>query len=213
MKTGKTQDLVLTSILIALMLVMYAVPFLGFIPLGFMNATLMHIPVIVGAILLGPKAGALLGGVFGFTSFLKATFQPNATSFVFSPLYAVGDLHGTGWSLIVCFVPRILIGVVAYYVYRFLRRWFAGARAAAFVPLAGAGIAGSLTNTILVMNFIYLFFGRQYAQATARSFDVLYKAILSIIAVNGVPEAIVAAVVTAAACGVLLRLRKTPSGH
>ena len=213
MRTPKTQGLVLTALLVAVMLVMYSVPFLGYIPLGFMNATLMHIPVIIGAILLGPKHGAFLGFVFGLTSVLKNTFQPTATSFVFSPFYSVGDMRGNLWSLVICFVPRILVGVAAYYAYRLLKQRLAGRKRAALLPLAAAGIAGSLTNTILVMHLIYLCFGRSYAEATGRAYDVLYTAILSIIAINGVPEAIVAAVLTAAICGALLRLRKADGGR
>ena len=44
--------------------------------------------------------------------------NPTVTSFVFTPFYSVGDIHGGFGSLIICFVPRILVGVVPYYVYR-----------------------------------------------------------------------------------------------
>ena len=60
------------AFLTAIMLVMAFTP-LGYIPLPFMNATTMHIPVIIGACLLGPKAGGALGGIFGITSVVKAT--------------------------------------------------------------------------------------------------------------------------------------------
>ena len=74
MKTVKrTRDMVMMAALVAIMLLMTVVPVLGYIPLGFMNATIIHIPVIVGAILLGPKKGAVLGLVFGFTSMWKNT--------------------------------------------------------------------------------------------------------------------------------------------
>ena len=81
MKTGstyprKTGNLVYISIFTALIIVMGTVPFLGYIPLGVIRATTVHIPVILGSILLGPKAGAVLGGVFGLTSFLTNTFTP-----------------------------------------------------------------------------------------------------------------------------------------
>ena len=60
------------ALLTALMLVMAFTP-LGYIPLPFMNATTMHIPVIIGACLLGPKMGGVLGGLFGITSVVRAT--------------------------------------------------------------------------------------------------------------------------------------------
>ena len=74
----------------------------------------MHIPVIIAGIILGWKKGAFAGFVFGLTSFLKASFiAPNITSFLFSPLYPGGNF----WSLVICFVPRILVGVIAYFVF------------------------------------------------------------------------------------------------
>ena len=85
----KTRDMVMMAAFIAIMMIMTVVPVLGFIPLGFMNATIIHIPVIVGSILLGPKKGAVLGFFFGLTSMWKNTaLMPNLTSLclpLFSP--------------------------------------------------------------------------------------------------------------------------------
>ena len=58
---SKTRDLVLAAVIAAIIVIMAFVPFLGYIPLGFMNATTVHIPVIIGAIILGPKYGAFPG--------------------------------------------------------------------------------------------------------------------------------------------------------
>ena len=70
------------ALLTALMLVMAFTP-LGYIPLPFMNATTMHIPVIIQRMSVGSyKMGGILGGLFGMTSVLKATITPNLTSFV-----------------------------------------------------------------------------------------------------------------------------------
>ena len=74
---SKTRDLVLAAVIAAIIVIMAFVPFLGYIPLGFMNATTVHIPVIIGAIILGPKYGAFLGLTFGLTSLWKNTFMPN----------------------------------------------------------------------------------------------------------------------------------------
>ena len=78
---NKTQKMVLTAVFAAIIILMANVPFLGYINLGFVSATTIHIPVIIGAVLLGPSSGAFLGFIFGLTSCLKATFQPNLTSF------------------------------------------------------------------------------------------------------------------------------------
>lgn len=202
---NKTSNLVMTAVLVAIIMIMAFVPFLGYIPLGFMNATIIHIPVIVGAILLGPKSGAFLGLVFGLTSLWKNTMMPNPTSFVFSPFVEVAGFGGNLWSLVIAIVPRILIGVVAYWVYRLLLKKLSGSKGT--LPLVCAGIAGSLTNTLLVMNFIFLFFGEQYAAASNRAAEGFYYAVVGIIVMNGVPEAILAGLLVAAIGKILLKIK------
>ncbi|HIY18963.1 MAG TPA: ECF transporter S component, partial [Candidatus Blautia avistercoris] len=101
-----------TALFMALIVLMAFTPFLGYIPLGFTRATIIHVPVILGSLLLGPKKGALLGGVFGLTSFVNNTINPTVTSFVFTPFYTLGEFQGGIGSLIICFIPRILTGVV-----------------------------------------------------------------------------------------------------
>ena len=63
-------ELVLTGLFAAIIIIMAFTP-LGYIPLGVINATIIQIPVIIGALFCGPKKGALLGFLFGLTSFLK----------------------------------------------------------------------------------------------------------------------------------------------
>lgn len=193
----------LLALFVALIIVMALT--IGYIPLGFMNATIIHVPVILGALLLGPKEGALLGFVFGTTSMLTNTFKPNITSFVFSPFYTE-RVHGGIRSIIVCFVPRILIGVFAYLVYRLLSKLLKDRKKGNYISLAAAGAVGSLTNTLLVMNGIYFLFGTSYSDAKGMAADGLYKVILSVIVVNGIPEAIIAAVLVTAIGAALLRL-------
>lgn len=193
--------MVQTALFAALIVALSFLPFVGYIPLGFTNATTIHIPVILGSILLGPKRGAVLGGVFGLTSLINNTLYPKVTSFVFTPFFSGGVAEGGIGSLVICFVPRILVGIVPYYVYKFLSREDKRRPLA----LAVAGFAGSLTNTLLVMNLIYLLFGEQWASAQGKAGEFLYGIILGVIGVNGVPEAIVAAVLTLFVGGALLR--------
>ncbi|MBP1582101.1 MAG: ECF transporter S component [Oscillospiraceae bacterium] len=183
-------DLTKMALLSAIIVLLAFTP-LGYIPLGVVNATTIHIPVILGSILLGPKRGAVLGGVFGLTSLSQATITPIVTNFVFTPFYSVGEVHGNFWSLVVCFVPRILTGVVPYLVYSALKKVLKKDG----VAVAAAAFAGSMTNTLLVMNFIYLFFGRPYAEAVSIVFDALYAAIIGVILANGIPEAILACLI------------------
>lgn len=74
--------------------------------------------------------------------------------------------------------------------------------------LAAAGAAGALTNTLLVMNGIYFLFGSSYANAKGIATDALYGVILGVIGTQGVPEAIVAAVLTVAIGKALLHIRR-----
>ena len=121
---NKTLGLVQLALFSAIIIVMSFVPFLGYIPLGFMNATIIHIPVIIGSVILGYKKGAFLGFLFGLSSLIGNTTRPNLTSFVFTPFYAVGDSSGNFLSLIICFVPRILVGIVPYFVYSGIQKGF-----------------------------------------------------------------------------------------
>ena len=202
----RTQNLVMTAALTALILLMTYVPFLGYIPLGFIDATIIHVPVIIGGILLGPKYGGGLGLVFGLGSLIKNTIRPNLTSFVFTPFVQVGEFGGNLWSIVICLVPRILIGVVAYYTYAAVRKLFKKKKIGETIALGAAGVLGSMTNTLLVMNLIYVFFGESYAAATGKAYSALYYAILGVIVGSGIPEAIVAAILTIAIAKVLLKL-------
>ncbi|MCM1134233.1 MAG: ECF transporter S component [Clostridium sp.] len=124
MKNEKTYELVLTALFTAIIIIMAFTP-LGYIPLVVINATVIHIPVILGALFLGPKKGAFLGFVFGLTSFINNTFKAaTASAFVFSPVLAANMIGVSGIfkSLYICFVPRILVGVVPYFVYVLIRK-------------------------------------------------------------------------------------------
>lgn len=206
----KTRNMVMTAVFTAIIIIMAFVPFLGYIPLGFMNATIIHIPVIVGAILLGPKSGAFLGLVFGLTSIWKSTTAPIVTSFVFSPFTNV-SINGVSFvnivgSTVIPLVPRILIGVAAYLVYTAVMKVCKSKKLN--LALILAGIAGSLTNTLLVMNLIYLFFGGRYAEASGKAFEGLYMVILGVICMNGVPEAILAGILTLAIARALMKVSR-----
>ena len=193
---NKAKGITMTALFAALIILLAFTPFLGYIPLGFTRATIIHIPVILGALLLGPKKGALLGFVFGLTSFINNTMNPTPTSFVFTPFYSLGEYSGGVGSLIICFIPRILVGVVPWYVYQLIYKVTKKENGSSAVGLVCAGVAGALTNTLLVMNLIFVFFREAYAAANDVAVGAVYGFILSIIGMNGVPEAIVAGILT-----------------
>ena len=191
------RDFAITSLFAAVIFLMAFTP-IGFIHLGVIKATLIHVPVIIGALLLGPKRGALLGALFGLTSLIINTVSPSLLSFVFSPLIPVPGLgRGSVFALLICFVPRILVGVVPYYVYSFLKKFMDGNSRSRFIALFISGVCGSLTNTLLVMNLIYIVFKNEYAFAKNMDPQAVYTFILSVIATHGIPEAIVAGLAAA----------------
>lgn len=203
----KTTGMVQVALFAALIIIMAVTPMLGYIPLGFTRATIIHIPVILGSILLGPKKGALLGGVFGLTSFINNTINPTVTSFVFTPFYNLGEFQGGFGSIIICFLPRILVGVVPYFVYHGVTKLMKTQSSNKMIALGAAGLLGSLTNTVLVMGFIFVFFKDAYAAANGVTTNAVFGFILSIVGMNGVPEAIVAAVIVALVGRVLVSAR------
>ncbi len=210
MKQTKVLEMAQIALFTALIFLLAFVPYIGYIrlPILAIQATTVHIPVIVGSIVLGPKAGAFLGGMFGLTSLINNTFQPGITSFCFSPFIQVNeDMGGSPLALVVCFVPRILCGIVPYFVYKAIQKVAKNKDKSRKFSLILAGIAGSLTNTILVMGMIYLFFGVQYAQAKDIAFEAVLGVILSVVGINGTIEAIIAALIASAVVAVLLKTK------
>lgn len=176
MPQDRTRKIVITGILGAIS-VFLGITRWGFLPwFGGISITIMHIPVIIGAILEGPVVGLAIGLIFGLFSMIQAAVAPNGPSDVWftNPILSV--------------LPRLFIGPVAYLVWRALKNW----------PVVGmivSGIAGSVTNTVLVLGVIGLM-------------GLLPWAALGGIAVaNGLPEAAVSAVLVVAVVAAWRQIR------
>ena len=163
---------------------------IGFIPLPVIKATTMHIPVILGAILLGPKAGAVLGAVFGLCSIWANTTTPGLLSFAFSPFMSSEGLVGVCKSLWVALGCRILFGLLAGWLWSFFRKTFKGEYAA--LPITAA--VATIIHTLLVMGSIYFLFTQQYAAAKNVAISAVFGLIMGTITASGIPEAIAAAI-------------------
>ena len=214
-RTRQVQSLAILAMFTAIIFLLTFTP-LGLIDLPVIKATVLHVPVIIGSILLGPKKGAFLGGMFGLASLMKNTLVPGLSSFVFTPLIPAPGLdRGSPWALFVCFVPRILVGVSPWLVYALFRHLPGGRRAGVQTgAMALAGVVGAITNTALVMGLIGVVFTDAYAAAQGIPVETVAGFILGIVAANGIPEAVVAAVVTPAVCVPLvkaLKLEKAPA--
>ena len=179
------------ALLLAIEIIVCFTP-LGTLPaFGSLNATLSHIPVIITALTLGLSAGSGMGFSFGMCSFIYWSFvAPGIFSFIYTPFFSAGEVKGNFWSLVICFVPRILIGVVAALTAKALSR----TKLPQAVSFGIAGFLGSLTNTLLVLGGIGLFFGEEYfALVNDGSGKALPILLGMTVLTNGIPEAVLGA--------------------
>lgn len=188
-QSEKIRYLVQIALLVAIQIILTATP-IGFIPLGPVHITIMHIPVIIGAVAMGPTAGGILGLVFGISSMVVATMRGTPDSIVFSPF-----LSKSLWSVVIAVVPRVLFGLFAAWLFLALRKvQQMSTRVAAGIT---AGVS-TLLHSVMVLGSIYLFLGRMYADLMNIAYNTLLGIMALVIVQNGVLEAIAAVVITVA---------------
>ena len=175
---------------------------IGFIPLPVIKATTMHIPVILGAILLGPAAGAVLGGVFGLCSIWANTTSPGLLAFAFSPFMTTEGLPGVLKSLWIALGCRILLGVIAGWLWRGLKKVLKQD----YLALPVTAAVSTICHTILVMGSIYLLLAQQYAQAKNVAITAVFGLVMGTVTASGIPEAIIAEVLVTVIGKALLHL-------
>lgn len=175
---------------------------IGFIPLPVIKATTMHIPVILGAILLGPAAGAVLGGVFGLCSIWANTTSPGLLAFAFSPFMTTEGLPGVLKSLWIAMGCRILLGVIAGWLWKGLKKVLKQD----YLALPVTAAVSTICHTVLVMGSIYLLLAQQYAQAKNVAITAVFGLVMGTVTASGIPEAIIAAVLVTVIGKALLHL-------
>jgi len=163
---------------------------IGFIQLPVIKATTMHIPVILGAVLLGPSAGAVLGGLFGLCSMWVNTTSPSILSFAFSPFMSQEGMIGVVKSLWIGLGCRILFGVIAGWLWRGMKKLLRSDLAA--LPVTAA--VSTICHTFLVMGSIYFLLAEQYAQAKNVAVTAVFGLVMGTVTASGIPEAIAAAI-------------------
>lgn len=247
-KKFNTRKMAIVGLLGGISIVMGMTP-IGFIQVGPTKATIMHIPVIIGAILGGPIVGALIGLIFGLFSIYQAIFLPTVVSFAFlNPLVSV--------------IPRVLIGITSYYVYKGLSKlgsnrtlillnaiWIAivgylgygiydiiiNAKSSWLIvmnivliiltliiayftnrnkmnkplDIVIAAVAGTMTNTGLVLGMIYLLYAESFVKALGLDAGLSGKIIFGIGVTNGIPESIAAVLIVT---GVVSAIKKSSKG-
>lgn len=201
MKTKKhdTRWMVSVALMAAIVIVLANTP-LGMIQLPIIKATTVHIPVILGAILLGPGAGAILGAVFGICSLVSNTMAPTLLSFAFSPFLSTTGIPGALKAIWISVGCRILIGVVAGWLWVL----FTKIKLNQFIALPIVGFVGSMVNTVTVMGSIYFLFTQQYAEAKEVALTAVFGLVMGTVTASGIPEAIAAAILVLALGKVLV---------
>lgn len=169
----KTQKLAMMSILTALIVVMSFTP-IGYLKILSVAITFIPIPVAIGAIILGPTCGAILGGVFGITSLIQCFgLDPFGTNLMsINPVF----------TAIMCIVPRILMGLFAGLIFKALN----GKVKNSIVSYGISAFSGGFLNTVFFVAFLILLFGNS---PVFKDYDGNILAIItSLVTINAVIE-------------------------
>ena len=197
-----TKQLAVLGLLTAIMLLMAYTP-LGYLNVGPLAITLNVVPLAIAAVALGPKGGAIIGGVFGLTSFLQCigvggTSAMGAICFEINPLFA----------FVQRFVPRVLVGLLAGLVFEALLK--------RIKPSLACAIAGFLTaflNTLLFMSALLLLYGNtEYVQGLIGGRKILIF-VCNFVGINAVPEMTVSTVAAAAVGTALIHAKLIHSAY
>ena len=159
-------------------------------------------PVIIGSVLLGPKKGAFFGFLFGLTWPGEEHHGPQPAELCLLPPFVPlpGTASGSPWALVICFAPRILVGIVPYFAAAGVQKLFGSSSLSRTISYALAGAFGAVINTGLVMGLMGTVLSGAFAAAQGISHDLVSGAILGIVLANGVPETIAAVALTTAIC-------------
>lgn len=184
--SARTRELAMLGLLTAIMFIM------AFTPIGYLNVpplsiTFMTVPVIVSAAILRPRDSAIIGGVFGLTSFIQAL---NGASALTSALLQVNPV----FTFILCFVPRILEGFLGGLI-------FTGMKKIDKTNVAAYGVtslAVPVMNTIFFMSTLFiLFYNSEPIRkiAEAKGAENVFALLIAMVGTNAVIEAVVCFVI------------------
>ena len=190
----KTTKLVLLGLLTAILFVMSYTP-LGYLRLGCIEITLNVIPVAIAAIALGTTGGMTVGAVFGLTSFLQCvqgTSAFGATLLCINPVF----------TAILCFVPRILTGLISGAVHTPLSK-----KIGKKVPCFITGFLSAFLNTLFFMTALILLFGQTDYIMGMRDGRNLIMFVCWFVGINAVFEILASTLITGAVGNALYKAK------
>lgn len=185
-----TRKLVQFSLLLAIEII------LGFTPLGFLkippiSITFMHIPVIIGSIVMGPLYGSFLGGAFGIISLIQATTSGAAADILFNPAASDNPVA----SIVMAVLPRIILGLLPALLFSLLRKRIKSLSLAIGI----CSIVSTVVHSFLVLFALFLFF----------SAFPLITVLSTILTLNVGLEIAAAAIIVIPVCRALLHYNST----
>jgi uncharacterized membrane protein len=189
----KTRKIVIAGMLTGIMLV-FELSGIGYPEIPPFALTIMHVPVAVGAMVLGPWYGLYFGALFGLTSMWHAARTGLPSAFLFL------DVR-------VALLPRLIVPLAAYMLFRLVDKMLNGK--SRLISGAAGGVAAALTNTVLVLGAVYIF----YAPQAAPLFGVgdakaLLYALLTVAGTSGLVEAAVAGVLSGPIMAALSKMKR-----
>lgn len=197
-KNFTTKQFVEMALLTAIIILLAFTP-IGYIRTLGLEITLIVVPVTVGAVALGPKAGAVLGAVFGITSFIQC--------FGMSPFGAVLLGINPFSTFLVCVASRVCMGFLTGWIFQKLQK----VRSVRKISLVIANLCGPLLNTFFFMGTLILFFyPTEYIQGLAESMGAsnALAFVVAFVGVNGVVEAVVCFIVGSAISKALVTVNR-----
>ena len=192
------------ALLIAIVLVMSYTP-LGYLQVGPLSMSLLTIPVAIAAIVMGPVDGAIIGTVFGLTSFLNAMEGKSAMG---AAMFSINPIA----CFIVCVIARTCMGLCAGLIHQAMQK--ARPQAGKTNALVG-GLSAALLNTAFFMGTLVLFYyNSDYVQNLVTNLHVSnpISFIIALVGIQGLIEAVVCSLVSAAVSVPLMKVRHSKNG-
>ncbi len=187
------------ALLVAIIILLTFTP-LGYITLPFIAATTIQMPVIIGAVMMGPMAGLALGIAFGLSALCKVLMMPGA-----DPVATAILSYNFFLYAVIAIVPRGLMGWLSGLLFAGLNKTLPNQR---LISYGITGFVGSMLNTIFYLGSLWLMASGIVAEVYSMDISGVGAMVMTVAATAGIPEAIVSCVIVAAVCRALQAIDK-----